>query len=539
MAVLGSWYEFYIGAIQRTLQGISNTSPQPKTPYYLNHGRDAVMPIDRWLQTTPSDPITPQDYKSGTMKRLFKAFYLVKENLEKARAQQKEQYNKRLIWKNDPCTDFENLRLNPARQVIEEEEEEELTTVEDDIVETPDSREAFSLDLPIDENKMNISNSFFGFTSPDRGDDEVAQPARPERRTGLRPWSSRRKPKIALQTLVLAAFCGMRLAFNATTCNCDKAIHKRFLQFNDEGCKPKITSAATVKCKIHETAHKNAITMAQYNGLLAASNLNLPNCTKLQPTGTDVAVLQCTPQVVTFSTAITDCGLQPKVGNSTISVEGWKLTAHRDSDFVNFNGRTHSYKNGTWEPIVPFVAIKGTKLINALSFEVDNTLALFKPRPVVGKLSLNQPEAARGTMANAYETCPVCSNNHMIPARGANPPYPVINPRRKFHIIGLPSAGALIKSFGTARAPPSSASGFTKRHFIAGDDDYRVQEYVPTRYHVNTDYAKENAYEDRLPRYSTPSPEGYDHADPLEESIWEPPSSPIQAQEDAPAHNEI
>lgn len=114
--------------------------------------------------------------------------------------------------------------------------------------------------------------------------------------------------------------------------------------------------------------------MAQYNGLLAASNLNLPNCTKLQPTGTDVAVLQCTPQVVTFSTAITDCGLQPKVGNSTISVEGWKLTAHRDSDFVNFNGRTHSYKNGTWEPIVPFVAIKGTKLINALSFEVDNTL---------------------------------------------------------------------------------------------------------------------------------------------------------------------
>ncbi|XP_045023839.1 uncharacterized protein LOC123468628 [Daphnia magna] len=47
--------------------------------------------------------------------------------------------------------------------------------------------------------------------------------------------------------------------------------------------------------QIRETAHKNAIATAQYNGWLAASYLNLPNCTKLQPTGKDVAVLQCTP----------------------------------------------------------------------------------------------------------------------------------------------------------------------------------------------------------------------------------------------------
>ncbi|KAK4024930.1 hypothetical protein OUZ56_010422 [Daphnia magna] len=39
-----------------------------------------------------------------------------------------------------------------------------------------------------------------------------------------------------------------------------------------------------LQCQIHETAHTNAITTAQYNGWLAASYFNLPNCTEHQPT---------------------------------------------------------------------------------------------------------------------------------------------------------------------------------------------------------------------------------------------------------------
>ncbi|KZR97391.1 Uncharacterized protein APZ42_007770, partial [Daphnia magna] len=252
-------WEDMLGQVAFTYRHSINSSTH-ETPYFRNHGRDAVMPIDRWLQPTSSDPITPQDYKSQTMKRLLKAFDLVKENLEKARAQQKEQYNKRaktfeyqigdkvlldvrtvkpgtsrklnpryqgpyrvtkinpnytveiqatpgstpqlvhtnrikplleaMIWRDDPCPDFEDLRLNPARQVIEEEEEEELTHVEDDTAESSYPLEAFSLDLPTDENEMNISNPFFEFTPPDQDDEELAQPARHERRTGLRPWSS-------------------------------------------------------------------------------------------------------------------------------------------------------------------------------------------------------------------------------------------------------------------------------------------------------------------------------------------------------------
>jgi hypothetical protein len=73
----------------------SVNSSTHETPYFLNHGRDAVMPIDNFLTPHSTEPITPQDYKSQTMKRLFDAFQLVKKNLERARLQQKQQYDKR------------------------------------------------------------------------------------------------------------------------------------------------------------------------------------------------------------------------------------------------------------------------------------------------------------------------------------------------------------------------------------------------------------------------------------------------------------
>jgi hypothetical protein len=53
------------------------------------------MPIDNFHTPHSTEPITPQDYKSQTMKRLFDAFQLVKKNLERARLQQKQQYDKR------------------------------------------------------------------------------------------------------------------------------------------------------------------------------------------------------------------------------------------------------------------------------------------------------------------------------------------------------------------------------------------------------------------------------------------------------------
>ncbi|KZS19984.1 Uncharacterized protein APZ42_013448 [Daphnia magna] len=65
-----------------------------ETPNFLNHGRDPVVSIDRFLQK-PENIIVPSDYKSQLMQRLHEAFLLVKANLAQAREQQRTQYDKR------------------------------------------------------------------------------------------------------------------------------------------------------------------------------------------------------------------------------------------------------------------------------------------------------------------------------------------------------------------------------------------------------------------------------------------------------------
>ena len=65
-----------------------------ESPYFLITARDPSMVIDRFLIPEP-ELITPQDYKSQTMKRLREGFSLARKNLMDARTQQKKQYDKR------------------------------------------------------------------------------------------------------------------------------------------------------------------------------------------------------------------------------------------------------------------------------------------------------------------------------------------------------------------------------------------------------------------------------------------------------------
>lgn len=66
-----------------------------ETPYFLNHGRDPTMVIDRFLIPQSTTSLTPRDYKSQAMKRLQEGFVLARNNLIDARKKQKIQYDKR------------------------------------------------------------------------------------------------------------------------------------------------------------------------------------------------------------------------------------------------------------------------------------------------------------------------------------------------------------------------------------------------------------------------------------------------------------
>ena len=53
------------------------------------------MPIDMFLTPHSTDPMTPEDHRSQTMKRIYDEFQLFNQILERVRSQQKQQYDKR------------------------------------------------------------------------------------------------------------------------------------------------------------------------------------------------------------------------------------------------------------------------------------------------------------------------------------------------------------------------------------------------------------------------------------------------------------
>ncbi len=136
----------------------------------------------------------------------------------------------------------------------------------------------------------------------------------------------------------------------------------------------------TLQCENRELAHKNAITAAQHSGWLAASYLDLPLCSKLIATEESISVHKCFPTNVTFSTDFTKCGPQPRSENYTIDIEGWELMPYNPcywhKNFVNINGRAHSYKNGSWIAVIPDIIVQGNNLIDDLPYEVDKILGL-------------------------------------------------------------------------------------------------------------------------------------------------------------------
>jgi hypothetical protein len=71
-------------------------SSSNETPYYIIHGRDANIPINEFLGAIPKRNISPSDYVGNLVNRLRYTFQRVREESEKARERQREQYNKRV-----------------------------------------------------------------------------------------------------------------------------------------------------------------------------------------------------------------------------------------------------------------------------------------------------------------------------------------------------------------------------------------------------------------------------------------------------------
>ena len=131
------------------------------------------------------------------------------------------------------------------------------------------------------------------------------------------------------------------------------------LQFvNDELEKQQNRLARTINnlnCEVRRLRHAQATATAQYNGWLAAAQLNLTTCTKLIASGSTILVKKCKPQQIVTETEITRCGPQLRYGDHTLNVDGWELVkyspCYSNLGFVNINGRARILENGSWSKL--------------------------------------------------------------------------------------------------------------------------------------------------------------------------------------------
>ena len=133
-------------------------------------------------------------------------------------------------------------------------------------------------------------------------------------------------------------------------------------------------------CQVSKLKRLQAVTLAQTNGILAASALGLPLCSRLHGIGMSLLIQTCEKKQIVVTAKETKCGFQPFVvhnnKNYTIGTDGWSIHPYSKcfwkSNLVNLNGKTYHWEhnnttNGEWIEQTPTIHTPNLNLI--ASFE--------------------------------------------------------------------------------------------------------------------------------------------------------------------------
>jgi hypothetical protein len=119
-----------------------------------------------------------------------------------------------------------------------------------------------------------------------------------------------------------------------------------------------------------------AVTLSQTNGILAASLLELPSCSRLQGLGQSLLLQECDKKQVVVTAKETKCGYQPITTynnkNFTIGTDGWSIHPFSNcfwkSNLINLNGKSyhweHNYTHGEWMEQPPTIHTPNLKLVS-------------------------------------------------------------------------------------------------------------------------------------------------------------------------------
>lgn len=168
-------------------------------------------------------------------------------------------------------------------------------------------------------------------------------------------------------------------------------------------------------CSMTTNSKINLVTMAQINGLLAASIL-MPEtpCAKMTGMGEVILLQQCRVETVTLTYKKTRCGYEPWLSNTdnpplTISRDGMATYPFSEcfwpTGVININGKAHELKNGTWVPLKPTLHIKHLKLVEKFPEIEDKAFEyILSPRQIYENKGIEQMNVLSELVARIYQT---------------------------------------------------------------------------------------------------------------------------------------
>ena len=203
-----------------------------------------------------------------------------------------------------------------------------------------------------------------------------------------------------------------------------------------------------LQCENRKATRNRILLSAKDDGWAAASQLNMPTCSRLTAYGSQVEVARCTPFNVTFGVERTKCGYQPRFLNFTIALNGWQLIPFQpcywpEPNYINFNGKTHAFAGDKWTPIMPTVPTNGRQLIGLAKYEADNSLQNFlQMNPAMQNGPLSHAAVMADILATIHEHYAEDNSRHLLTSNV------LIHQRDAPNISFLSKMGGWIKNFG-------------------------------------------------------------------------------------------
>ena len=210
-------------------------------------------------------------------------------------------------------------------------------------------------------------------------------------------------------------------------------------------------------CQVSNIKRNQAIILSQTNGILAASTLGLPICSRIQGFGQTMILQQCAVKTISLTAVETSCGFQPfftyAEGNFTVGMDGWSIHPYSDcfwkTHYVNLNGNPyaweHNESSGEWIKQKPTIHTTHLELIAEFEeLKLNDFDYALKAHPAHNVMEMEQLNILNDLVGRLHETESTALSNVIMTEEQDNTIVSMFSWIDTLKIMGLCTIGFIL-----------------------------------------------------------------------------------------------